>query len=135
MKKYKVIQYDFYNFGDPDLDLSSEGYEAVADLVVKVKEEGTNNSYEMTFPDVYTFTYISNYREDPGSRWEEPWTDWDDEETYLMDGSEELYVEEVKTLSGEDLTDDEPTEEEQDYILQQIPYMERHQGKRFYLPR
>lgn len=122
--RFKVYAYDFFDFGDADVDLDREGYETLANLCVKVKDQKTGSTYSMTFYDVNTFTEISNYTHTSATYDEPENTDWEDGDTYLTDEDEEPFVEQVETLSGKDLPDDEPTEKETMEILQQIPYTE-----------
>ena len=128
MKKYKVEYYVFHGDGNIELEYdyfsgSPDGYRETADLTIRIKEEGTNNCYDLSFLDADTYTEIENYTRTPGSYWEPEEVDWDESETYLYlkDDNTLPDFDEIEVVSGEELDGDDISEEELRYIINQLP--------------
>ena len=118
MKHYKVLDYGYQDFeGENWID--DEGYTESAVLAVSVQEEESGSEYNFFFDGVKVFTAVRNYRHYEATNLEPAEDSWVD---MYMEMTEDCYplVYDVYTISGPDLTEDEPTEDEQLYILNQI---------------
>jgi hypothetical protein len=119
VKYYKVIDFEYQDFEDQEWDSAEEGYTESAVLAVTVQEEGTANKYTFYFDGVKVYTAVKNYRHYAATRLEPAEDDWVD---MYMEMTEDCYplVYDVTTVSGPELTEEEPSEKEQRYILNQI---------------
>lgn len=119
MTKYKVLDFGYENFGEENWVAENIGYTQEATLVVTAENEETNAKYDFYFEDVTIFTSVRNFLHSNASAHEPAWDEWTEE---YIEMDEDCYpvVTDVRAISGPELDDEEPTEEEQDYILSQI---------------
>lgn len=128
MRKFKVIAYNYFADSsyssiefDNEFNKKPHGYFETADLVMRVREEGTQNEYEFSFLDVEAYTEIYNYIKTRETSVEPAYEDWDEGETYLCLSNDSLpSLDEIETLSGKDIEDEELTDKELRYIFNQI---------------
>ena len=118
MRHYRVLNYDYSDYEDPEW-LDDEGYTETAVLNVTVEDEESGSRYNLYFDGVTVFTAVSGLRHVDATNLEPAGDDWIDLYTEMTDDCWPLVCD-VETISGPDLTDDDPTQEEQIEILAQI---------------
>ncbi len=119
MRHYKVLSYEYSDFEDQEWLDDNEGYTETALLNVTVEDEESGSRYDLYFDGVTVFTAVGNYRHADATNLEPAEDDWIDLYTELTDDCWPLVCD-VKTISGPDLSDDDPTLDEQDDILAQV---------------